>query len=101
LTTVTILLPEKAISGRRDPAIIGDHCEVGPDTYIGPYTSTGDHIVIRNTEIENSIMEGCLIDCGKRIVDSLIGRRATILSSDLNLPKGHKLFLGDQSTVTL
>jgi len=35
------------------PVIIGEHCEIGPDTYIRPYTSIGDP-TIRNTEIENT-----------------------------------------------
>jgi glucose-1-phosphate thymidylyltransferase len=86
----------------RGPVIIGEHCEIGPNTYIGPYTSIGDHATIRNTEIENTIiMSGALIDCGKRITDSLIGRKVRILSSDQNLPRGHRLILGDMVTVTL
>lgn len=85
----------------KGPSIIGDHCEVGPNTYIGPYTSTGDHTTIRNTEIENTIiMEATHIDCNKRITDSLIGMRVTILSSDQNLLKGHRLILEDMATVT-
>jgi len=86
----------------RGPAIIGEHCDIGPNTYIGPYTSIGDYCTIQNTEIENSIvMQGAHIDCGRRIVDSLIGRKVRILSSDQNIPKGHRLILGDMSTVTL
>jgi len=86
----------------RGPAIIGDHCNIGPNTYIGPYTSIGDQTIIHNTEIENTIiMEGTQIDCDKRIVDSLIGRNVKILGYEQNIPKGHKLILGDQSTVTL
>ena len=86
----------------RGPVIIGEHCEIGPNTYIGPYTSIGDHATIRNTEIENTIiMSGALIDCGKRITDSLIGKNVEIIDSNQFVPKGHKLILGDQSTVTL
>jgi glucose-1-phosphate thymidylyltransferase len=86
----------------RGPVIIGEHCEIGPDTYIGPYTSIGDNTKILNTEIENSIvMEGAQIDCGRRITDSLIGRKVTILNHEHNLPRGHKLILGDASRVTL
>jgi len=84
------------------PAIIGDHCENGPNAYIGPYTSIGDHTTILNTEIENTIiMQGTHIDCGRRITDSLIGRKVRILNHENNLPKGHKLILGDQSTMNL
>jgi glucose-1-phosphate thymidylyltransferase len=86
----------------RGPVVIGEHCDIGPNAYIGPYTSIGDHARIANTEIENSIvMSGARIDCGKRITDSLIGRRVRILGHEQNLPKGHKLVLGDMATVTL
>jgi len=86
----------------RGPAIIGEDCEIGPNTYIGPYTSIGDHATIRNTEIENTIiMEGVHIDCSRRIVDSLIGRKVKILGFEKNIPKGHRLILGDTSKVTL
>jgi len=55
-----------------------------------------------NTEIENSIiMEGADIDCGRRIVDSLIGRKVKILGYEQSLPKGHRLILGDMATVAL
>ena len=53
-------------------------------------------------EMENTIiMEGAHIDCGRRIIDSLIGRKVKILSSDQKPPKGHRLILGDMATVTL
>lgn len=86
----------------RGPAIIGDHCNIGPNAYIGPYTSIGDHVTIKNGEIENSIvMEGTYIDCGKRITDSLIGRNVKVLGYENNLPKGHKLFIGDMGSITI
>ena len=46
-------------------------------------------------------MEGTNIDCGRRITDSLIGRNVTILGYEQNLPKGHRLILGDMATFTL
>ncbi len=86
----------------RGPVVIGENCEIGPNTYIGPYTSIGDHVTLLNTEIENSIvMNGARIDCGKRITDSLIGKNVEIVDSNLTVPKGHKLILGDASKVTL
>ena len=86
----------------RGPVIIGEKCEIGPNVFIGPYTSIGDHTTIMNTEIENTIiMQGSYIDCGRRITDSLIGQNVTILNHEHNLPKGHKLILGDKATVTL
>lgn len=95
----TVIHSRTAIRG---PAIIGEYCEIGPNTYIGPFTSIGDKITIRNSEIENSmVMEGTYIDCGKRITDSLLGRKVKILSYEQNIPKCHKLILGDMTTVTL
>ena len=52
-----------------------------------------------NTEIENMSLKP--LDCGRRITDSLIGQNVTILNHEHNLPKGHKLILGDKATVTL
>jgi glucose-1-phosphate thymidylyltransferase len=64
--------------------------------------SIGDHVTLLNTEIENSIvMNGARIDCGKKITDSLIGKDVEIVDSAKNVPKGHKLILGDMSKVTL
>jgi len=86
----------------RGPVIIGEHCEIGPDTYIGPYTSIGDGSTILNAEIENSIvMSGARIDYGKRVTDSLIRKNVEITDSNQSVPKGHKLILGDASRVTL
>ena len=86
----------------RGPVIIGEGCEIGPDVYVGPYTSIGDNVKIMNTEIENSIvMEGTNINCGNRITDSLIGKDVNIISYENNIPKGHKLIIGDRSYITL
>ena len=55
-----------------------------------------------NTEIENTIiMEGVYINCGRRITGSLIGRNVKILGYEQNIPRGHRLILGDMATVTL
>jgi glucose-1-phosphate thymidylyltransferase len=68
----------------------------------GPPLTPNRRDTILNTEAENSItMERAHIDCGRRIVDSLIGRKVQILNNENRLPKGHRLILGDQSTITL
>lgn len=84
------------------PIIIGTNCEIGPNTYIGPYTAIGDNCKIIGGEIENSIIIGdTLIDCGKRIVESLIGRNSTITSIKKSLPEGNKLILGERSYISI
>ena len=86
----------------RGPVIIGESCEIGPNTYIGPYTSIGNNTIIRNGEIEFSIIFGdTFIDCGKRIVESLIGRGSKITSSSDNIPPGCKLILGENSIINI
>ena len=55
-----------------------------------------------NREVENTIiMEDAYIDCGRRITDSLIGRKVKILGHEQNIPRGHKLIPGDMAKVTL
>ena len=51
--------------------------EVGPNTYLGPCTSIGNNCRIIGAKIENSIViDGAVIDYGKRIVNSIIGNNA-------------------------
>ena len=45
---VTVIHSRTTIRG---PVIIGDVCEIGPNAYIGPYTSIVDHTTIQNNEI--------------------------------------------------
>lgn len=86
----------------RGPAIIGKNCKIGPEVYIGPYTSIGDDCVLDHVEIENSIvMNGAQVQSGKRIVDSLIGSYSKILNGELNLPKGNRLVIGERSFVRI
>lgn len=86
----------------RGPAIIGENCDIGSDIYIGPYTSIGNNVVIRSGEVENSIiMSDCLIDCKKRIVDSILGAGSRIVSIENSLPKGHRFLLGERSSISI
>lgn len=86
----------------RGPVSIGSNCVVGSHVYIGPYTAIGDNCAIEDTEIENSIiMRECQIQSGERIVDSLIGNSSVIQDGRSNLPRGHKLILGERSFAKL
>jgi len=85
----------------KGPVIIGKCCDIGPDTYIGPYTSVGNNCSIKRAEIESSIiMDGTEINYDGRIVDSLVGRDAKIRGRN-NLPTGNRLILGDNSRVEI
>jgi len=93
------------VSGRsfiKGPVIIGEHCEIGPNVYIGPYTSIGNDCFLKDVEIESSIvMDGSKIECNKRIVDSLIGRESLIISGVNELPKAIRLVLGENSYISV
>ncbi len=85
----------------RGPVTIGENCVIDR-SYIGPYTSIGDNVIIRNTEIEHSVVfDQVNISCRKRIVDGLIGRGASVVSAQETLPAGHRMIVGDNSTVEL
>jgi len=94
----TIIKSNTIIKG---PVIIGKNCSIGPNSYLGPYTSIGDDTIIKNGELESSIvLSNCKIDFNEKIVDSLIGKYVKILSTN-KLPKGHKLILGEHSEVII
>ena len=84
------------------PAIIGKNCEIGPNAYVGPYTAVGDNSKLVNVEIENSVLIGdSLIECSKRIRDSLIGKHVHVASADHSVPKCHRLILGEHSKISI
>jgi len=67
---------------------------------VGPYTSIGNHVIIKRGEIENSvIMDNCTIEADERIVDSLIASHSKIASNAINKPRGRRFVLGERSQV--
>jgi glucose-1-phosphate thymidylyltransferase len=86
----------------RGPAVIGENSEIGPGAYVGPYTSIGSHVKILGTEIENSIvLDGSVIDCRDRVVDSIIGRNSQIRSNGTQRPSGRRFVVGESTYVSL
>jgi len=83
----------------RGPAIIGEETRV-VNSYIGPFTSIYHHCLVRDSEVEHSIVleHSKILDIPQRIEDSLIGRNVEITRSPLK-PRAHKLILGDNSRV--
>jgi glucose-1-phosphate thymidylyltransferase len=83
----------------RGPLIIGERCEI-KNSYVGPFTSIYDDVVIRNSEIEHSIvLERCVIqDIPVRIEGSLIGKEVRIQRSQLK-PTAYRFMVGDSSLV--
>lgn len=85
----------------RGPAIIGERTRV-INSYIGPFTSVYHDCLIRDSEIERSIvLENCVLEeLPARVQDSLIGRNVVVRRSPAR-PRVLKLTLGDHSQVTL
>jgi len=85
----------------RGPVVIGAKTIIEAQAYIGPYTSIGNNVVIKRGEIENSIiMDGCHIDMGDKITDSLIGPHSTITANRRG-PKGYRFIVGESARITL
>lgn len=84
----------------RGPVIIGENC-VLDDCCVGPHTTLGSGCEIYSAEIEHSIIfENVDINCQVRIVDSIIGKNATIISGH-QTPPVHKLIVGDQTFIEM
>ena len=83
----------------RGPAIIGHGARI-VHAYVGPFTSIGNDVEIRDSEIEHSIvLEGsCVRDLSNRVIDSLIGRNVRIWREPVK-PSAYRFMLGDNSEV--
>ena len=83
----------------RGPLIIGERCTID-SSYVGPFTALYDDVVLRNSEIEHSIvLERCRIeDIPVRIEASLIGKEVRIQRSQLK-PTAYRFMVGDSSLV--
>jgi glucose-1-phosphate thymidylyltransferase len=85
----------------RGPAVIGAGACI-EDAYIGPYTSIGDGVHIRRSEVEHSIiLAGSVVeDLGTRMEASLLGREVKLTRSD-GMPKTLRLLVGDKSEIEI
>jgi len=85
----------------RGPAIIGDNVTIR-DSYIGPYTSIGNDVVIEGSEIEHSIvMSSCSIrHIPGRIDASLIAENAHVSRAKAK-PATFRFILAENSIVQL
>ncbi len=85
----------------RGPAVIGAGARI-EDAYIGPYTSIGDDVCVRRSEVEHSIvLAGSLVeDLGTRMEASLLGRNVKLSRSD-GMPKTIRMLVGDKSEIEI
>ncbi|MDX2098942.1 MAG: glucose-1-phosphate thymidylyltransferase [Leptolyngbyaceae cyanobacterium bins.59] len=85
----------------RGPVIIGDNCHI-ENTFIGPYSSIADDVVLSHVDLEHSVLlQGAKVtDVKQRIVDSLIGQRAQIKEAPQR-PKALRFMIGDDCQLEL
>jgi glucose-1-phosphate thymidylyltransferase len=85
----------------RGPVTIGNNCQI-ENCFIGPYSSIADDTTLIDTDIEHSvILKGAkLIGIHQRIVDSLIGERASLKVAPQR-PKALRFMIGDDSQIEL
>ncbi len=88
-------------SNVRGPAIIGAGARI-INSYIGPYTSIEQNCIIKDSEVEFSIIsENCqILDQKIRIESSLLGKDVKI-SHAQSKPYTNRLIIGDQSIVEI
>jgi len=85
----------------RGPAVIGAGAIV-EGAYVGPYTSIGENVHVRRSEVENSIvLSGSVVeDLNTRLEASLLGKEVKLTRSD-GMPKTLRLLVGDKSEIEL
>jgi len=85
----------------RGPAVIGAGACI-EDAYIGPYTSIGENVHVRRSEVEHSIiLSGSVVeDLGTRMEASLLGREVKLTRSD-GMPKTLRMLVGDKSEIKI
>jgi glucose-1-phosphate thymidylyltransferase len=85
----------------RGPAVIGAGACI-EDAYIGPYTSIGENVHVRRSEVEHSIvLSGSVVeDLETRMEASLLGRNVKLTRS-AGVPKTLRLLVGDNSEIEI
>jgi len=85
----------------RGPATIGAGAVI-EDAWIGPYTSIGERVEVRRSEIEHSILlADCVVeDLPSRLEASLLGRRVRIVRGE-GPARTLKMLVGDRSQIEL
>jgi len=83
------------------PALIGAGAVV-EDAYVGPFTSIGEGVTLRNAEVEYAVVgaRSVIQNVDARIQGSLIGEDVTIEGATTR-PSTHRLIVGDMSRIDL
>lgn len=86
----------------RGPVSIGENTRIKSGAYVGPYSSIGDNCEVDNVHIESSVAIGeNTITADRTIVDSLLGREASVTTNEDKQPAGDRLVIGQNSSLEL
>jgi glucose-1-phosphate thymidylyltransferase len=85
----------------RGPVVIGKDCYIA-NCFIGSYSSIADRVTLIDSELDHSvILQGAKIEgINQRIVDSVIGQRATLHRTH-HRPKALRFMVGDDCQIEL
>jgi glucose-1-phosphate thymidylyltransferase len=85
----------------RGPAVIGRGAHI-EDAYVGPYTSIGEDVQVRRSEVEHSIvLSGSVVeDLATRMEASLLGRNVKLRRSN-GMPRTLRLLVGDNADIEM
>jgi glucose-1-phosphate thymidylyltransferase len=99
-----VVLEEGAVVRRsliRGPVIVGRDAVI-EDSYIGPYTSLGERVEVRRSEVEHSIVlsDSVVEDLPSRLEASLLGRRVRVVKSD-GPARTLRMLVGDRAEIEI
>jgi glucose-1-phosphate thymidylyltransferase len=102
LRRVVVPRSSKVIRSRiRGPAVLGEHVVI-ENSFVGPFSSIGDHTRISNSAVEHCvILERCEIADIERLEDSLLGKCSKVRRANRNSHNVLRLMLGDDSAVEM
>jgi glucose-1-phosphate thymidylyltransferase len=84
----------------RGPVVIGARTRV-ENAYVGPFSSIAEDCLIRDTEVEYSVvLERCRVESVGRIEGSLLGRDVVVERTS-GKPAATRLMLGDHSEIAI
>ncbi|RJX16850.1 MAG: glucose-1-phosphate thymidylyltransferase [Ammonifex sp.] len=84
----------------RGPVVIGSDSLI-EDSFVGPFTTIGDGVVMREVSIEHSVvLDGCSLERVGPVEDSLIGSKARVRRTD-GTRRTLRFFIGDDCEITI
>jgi len=84
----------------RGPVVVGDGCRIS-NSFVGPYTALGNASVVIHTNVQHSvILDHAYIEGVERMEDSVLGRSVSVKRAE-NGPKALRLFISDDSQITI